>query len=57
MTQEEDKLYLIRETKSTRNKAELRESEQDRITCGEKHFEAIGVDFDVVTNLSEALNG
>ena len=57
VTEGEGKLYLIRETKSTRNKAELRESEQDKIACAEKHFEAIGVDFDVVTNLSEALNG
>ena len=54
---DEEKLYLIRETKSTRNKTELREAEQDKIACGEKHFEAIGVDFDVVTNLNEALNG
>lgn len=57
VTEGEEKLYLIRETKSTRNKKELRESEQDKITCGEKHFEAIGIDYDVVTNLNEALNG
>lgn len=57
VTEGEEKLYLIRETKSTRNKKELRESEQDKIACGEKHFEAIGVDYDVVTNLNEALNG
>lgn len=57
VTEGEEKLYLIRETKSTRNKKELRESEQDKIACGEKHFKAIGVDYDVVTNLNEALNG
>ncbi|BFM05838.1 hypothetical protein [Halioxenophilus aromaticivorans] len=57
VTEGEEKLYLIRETKSTRNKQDLRESEQDKIACGEKHFEAIGVDYDVVTNLNEALNG
>lgn len=57
VTEDDEKLYLIRETKSTRNKADLRESEQDKIACGEKHFEAIDVNFDVVTNLHEALNG
>ncbi len=57
VTEDDEKLYLIRETKSTRNKFELSDLEQDKIACGEKHFEAIGVDFDVVTNLEEALNG
>lgn len=57
VTEGEEKLYLVRETKSTRNRKELRESEQDKISCGEKHFAAIGVNYDVVTNLNEALNG
>ncbi|MCH8492642.1 MAG: DEAD/DEAH box helicase family protein [Idiomarina sp.] len=57
VTEGEEKLYLVRETKSTRNRKELRESEQDKIACGEKHFAAIGVNFDVVTTLNEALNG
>ena len=49
--------HLVREYKITRNRKELRESEQDKIGCGEKHFAAIGVNYDVVTNLNEALNG
>ena len=57
VTENEEKLYLIRETKSTRNLAEFRDKEKDKITCGKKHFEAIGVDYDVVTTLEEALNG
>lgn len=57
VTEGEEKLYLVRETKSTRNRTELRESEQDKIACGEKHFAAIDVNYDVVTNLNEALNG
>ena len=57
VTEGDEKLYLIRETKSTRNKAELRQSEQDKIACAEEHFKVIGVDYDVVTNLNEALNG
>jgi len=57
VTENEEKLYLIRETKSTRNLAELRDKEKDKIACGRKHFDAIGVDYDVVTTLEEALNG
>lgn len=57
VTENEEKLYLVRETKSTRNLAELRDKERDKIACGQKHYEAIGVDYDVVTSLSEVLNG
>lgn len=57
VTGDDEKLYLIRETKSTRNLADLRDKEQDKIACGKKHFEAIGVDYEVVTSLDEALNG
>lgn len=55
VTEDEDKLYLIRETKSTQNLADLRDKERDKIACGKKHFEAIGVDYEVVTTLEEAL--
>ncbi len=57
VTENEEKLYLIRETKSTRNLVELRKTEKDKIACGKKHFEAIGVDYEVVTTLEEALSG
>lgn len=57
VTGEEEKLYLIRETKSTRNTTDLRDKERDKIACGKIHFEAIGVDYEVVTTLDEALNG
>jgi type III restriction enzyme len=60
VTEGEEKLYLVRETKKTGDKLDfrkLRESEQDKIACGRKHFDAIGVNYDVVTNLNEALNG
>jgi type III restriction enzyme len=46
-------LYLVRETKSTRNFEKLRNSEAEKIRCGRKHFEALKVDFDVVTSASE----
>lgn len=46
-------VYLVRETKSTKNYEKLRNSEADKIKCGRKHFNAIGVNFDVVTNSLE----
>jgi type III restriction enzyme len=46
-------IYLVRETKSTKNFEKLRNSEADKIKCGRKHFAAIGANFDVVTNSLE----
>jgi type III restriction enzyme len=46
-------LYLVRETKSTKNYEKLRIPEAEKIRCGRKHFEAIGADFDVVTSATE----
>lgn len=39
----QEKIYMIRETKSTQNASLLRDSEQTKIDCGKKHFEAIGI--------------
>ncbi len=49
----DDTIYLVRETKSTKNYEKLRNSEADKIKCGRKHFEAIGANFDVVTSSIE----
>ena len=46
-------LYLVRETKGTKNFEKLRNSEAEKIRCGRKHFEALNVDFDVVTSAGE----
>jgi type III restriction enzyme len=46
--QGDDTLYLVRETKSTLDKDKRRKSENDKITCAEKHFDEIEVDFKVV---------
>jgi type III restriction enzyme len=46
-------LYLVRETKSTKNFEKLRNIEAEKIRCGRKHFETLKVDFDVVTSASE----
>ena len=51
---EDDKtLYLVRETKSTRNFLKLRTSEADKVRCGQKHFEALKVPFDVVVTAED----
>ena len=57
LTEREKKLYLVRETKSTTDDEQLRTSEKKKIKYGEKHFDTIGVDFKVVKNVREALNG
>lgn len=46
-------LYLVRETKSTHNYLKLRTQEADKVRCGAKHFEELGVSFDVVVNADE----
>ena len=44
-------LYLIRETKSTTAADERRGTENDKVECGERHFDgALGVNFRVVTH-------
>lgn len=50
---EDQTIYLVRETKSTKNFEKLRNSEADKIRCGRRHFEAIGADFNVVTSSNE----
>ena len=46
-------VYLVRETKGTRDFLKLRTSEADKVRCGAKHFEALGVSFAVVTSADE----
>jgi type III restriction enzyme len=46
-------LYLVRETKSTRDFLKLRTSEADKVRCGQKHFETLGVPFAVVVTADE----
>jgi type III restriction enzyme len=46
-------LYLVRETKGTKDFEKLRNAEADKIRCGRRHFEALAVDFNVVTSASE----
>ena len=53
VTEREQKLYFVRETKSTLDSEERRTKENEKIDCGRKHFGALDVDYDVVTSLSE----
>jgi type III restriction enzyme len=53
VTEREEKLYFVRETKSTLDSEERRTKENQKIACGRRHFDTLGVDFDVVTSLAE----
>lgn len=46
-------LYMVRETKGRKDFEKLRNAEADKIRCGKRHFETIGVDYQVVTDASE----
>jgi type III restriction enzyme len=46
-------VYMVRETKATRDFMKLRTSEADKVRCGKKHFEALGVPFEVAVTANE----
>jgi type III restriction enzyme len=46
----DETVYLVRETKGTKDFLKLRTTEADKVRCGRRHFEALGVPFAVVTN-------
>ena len=51
----DDTIYMVCETKGVKKEdyLKLRTSEADKINCGIKHFEALGVPFDMVTDAKE----
>ncbi len=53
VTERDEKLYFVRETKSTLDSEERRTKENQKIACGRRHFATLGVNFDVVTALKE----
>ncbi|ACK50891.1 type III restriction protein res subunit [Methylocella silvestris BL2] len=53
VTEREEKLYFVRETKSTLDSEERRTKENQKIACGRKHFDSLGVDYAVVTSLAD----
>jgi len=46
-------IYLVRETKGTKDFLKLRTNEADKVRCGQKHFEALDVPFAVVVTADE----
>lgn len=46
-------IYLVRETKDTRDFLKLRTIESDKVWCGKKHFETLGVDFKVAVTADD----
>jgi len=56
VTEQDEKLYLVRETKSTFDEDKRRNIENQKLACGRAHFDALGVDFKVATNFREVLN-
>ncbi|MCQ3950243.1 MAG: type III restriction endonuclease subunit R [Planctomycetes bacterium] len=50
---DEPVIYMVRETKGTKDFLKLRTSEADKVRCGKKHFEALGVSFEVVVRPDE----
>jgi type III restriction enzyme len=53
LKQDDQTLYLVRETKSTRDFLQLRTSEADKVRCGQRHFEALSVPFAVAVSADE----
>jgi type III restriction enzyme len=53
LKQDDQTLYLVRETKATRDFLQLRTSEADKVRCGQRHFEALDVPFAVVVSADE----
>lgn len=53
LKQDGQALYLVRETKGTRDFLKLRTSEADKVRCGQRHFEALGVPFAVAVSADE----
>jgi type III restriction enzyme len=49
---EDETLYLVRETKSTKDFLRLRTTEADKVRCGAQHFKALDVPFAVVVDVS-----
>ncbi len=49
----DETLYLVRETKGTKDFLKLRTTEADKVRCGQRHFDALGVSFAVATTADD----
>ena len=52
----DERLYLVRETKSTHDRDDRRQNENRKIECGKAHFHSLGVNFKIATNIQEVLS-
>jgi type III restriction enzyme len=50
---QDETIYLVRETKGTRDFLRLRTTEADKVRCGLRHFEALGVPFAITTTADD----
>lgn len=50
---EDETIYLVCETKGTKDFEKLRNAEADRIRCGRKHFQELKVGFEIVIHANE----
>lgn len=51
--QDDTKVYLVRETKSTKDQLKLCGSEWAKIQCGKAHFGSLNVDFDHIVSAND----
>jgi type III restriction enzyme len=49
----DETIYMVRETKGNRDYLKLRTSEADKVRCGQRHFDALGVPFAVAVTADE----
>ena len=49
----DETVYLVRETKGTKDSMKLRSTEVDKVRCGQKHFEALDVSFAVAVSAKD----
>jgi len=49
----EQTIYLVKETKGTKEFLKLRSSEADKVRCGKEHFRALDLSFEVVASAEE----
>lgn len=55
VVEDSQRLYLVRETKSTLDRDKRREAENKKVDCGKAHFKALGVNFKDATTIHEVL--
>jgi type III restriction enzyme len=50
-----ERVYLVRETKGSVDLDELRRREETKIKCARRHFDAIGVDYEVTASVEDMM--